>query len=80
VLVRVLQEPDTKQSNAEAFIESVKESLKEQGQDEEDTIIAANIGDLQQQVAGIEQQVGTGSCNSPETKTRIANRVGGRIS
>jgi DNA-binding transcriptional MerR regulator len=57
VLVRVVQEPDTKQSNAEAFIESIKESLKEQSQDEEDTIIAANIEDLQQQVSGIEQQV-----------------------
>jgi hypothetical protein len=57
VLVRVVQEPDTKQSNAEAFIESVKESLKEQGQDEEDTIIAANVADLEQQVSGIEQQV-----------------------
>lgn len=57
VLVRVVQEPDIKQSNAEAFIESVKESLKEQSKDEEDTIIAASIDDLQQQVSGIEQQV-----------------------
>ncbi|WIA37068.1 hypothetical protein OEZ86_014043 [Tetradesmus obliquus] len=57
VLVRVVQEPDIKQSNAEAFIESVKESLKEQSKDEEDTIIAASIDDLQQQVSGIEQQL-----------------------
>ncbi|WIA16841.1 hypothetical protein OEZ85_013777 [Tetradesmus obliquus] len=57
VLVRVVQEPDIKQSNAEAFIESVKESLKDQSKDEDDTIIAASIDDLQQQVSGIEQQL-----------------------
>jgi hypothetical protein len=44
-------------SSAEAFIESVQESLREQGQEVEDSVVAADLGQLQQQVSGLEQQV-----------------------
>lgn len=56
--MRVVQEPDVKQSNAEAFIESVQKTLVEtEGVDEEQTVIAANISELQDRVTDIQQQV-----------------------
>lgn len=65
-LVRVLEEPQTKKSSAEAFIEEMKQSLKESGGDEQErSVVAANIGDLQQQVTSIEQQVGAYVASQP---------------
>ena len=57
-VVRVLEEPPTKKSAAEAFIEEVQQSLPQPEDDEEEqSVVAASISDLQQQVTAIEQQV-----------------------
>lgn len=44
-------------SSAEAFIESVQESLRDQRLEVEESVAAADIGQLQQNVADLEQQV-----------------------
>jgi len=44
-------------SSAEAFIESVQESLRDQRLEVEESVVAADINELQQQVTGLEQQV-----------------------
>lgn len=57
-LVRVLEEPQIKKSSAEAFIEEIQQSMKDSDTaEQEQSVVAANISDLQQQVANIEQQV-----------------------
>lgn len=57
-VVRVLEEPPTKKSAAEAFIEEVQQSIPQpDGDDQEQSVVAASISDLQQQVTSIEQQV-----------------------
>lgn len=57
-VVRVLEEPVTKKSSAEAFIEELEQSVGHSDHDEPDqSIIAADISDLEQQVTNIEQQV-----------------------
>lgn len=53
-MVRVLEQS---KSSAEAFIESVQQSLKDQRQEVEESVVAADINELQQQVNGLEQQV-----------------------
>lgn len=44
-------------SSAEAFIESVQESLRDQRLEVEESVVATDIGELQQQVNGLEKQV-----------------------
>lgn len=53
-MVRVVEQS---KSSAEAFIESVQQSLKDQRQEVEESVVATDISELQQQVNGLEQQV-----------------------
>lgn len=53
-VVRVLEQS---KSSAEAFIESVQQSLNDQRQEVEDSVVATDINELQQQVNELEQQV-----------------------
>jgi predicted nucleic acid-binding Zn-ribbon protein len=47
-------------SSAEALIESIQDSLREQRQEVEDSVVATDLEQLQQQVSGLEQQVREG--------------------
>jgi phage shock protein A len=46
-------------SSAEAFIESVREDLAKERLEVEESVVATDINELQQQVDGLEQQVRT---------------------
>jgi hypothetical protein len=46
-------------SSAEAFIESIREDLAKERLEVEESVVATDINELQQQVDGLEQQVRT---------------------
>ncbi len=55
-VARVIEQSKSRQ---EAFVESIEEELAKQRLEAEESVVATDIGQLQQQVDGLEQQVRT---------------------